>query len=123
MTDTDTAARTAVDAMGALVDAAARSLAERASVDGRISVSALDRHFAGRVQYASPAGGYFLWIRLPGVDADRLASDAEQAGVPVVKGSSCYPDGRGKDELRLAFSAVSPSDITEGIVRLAALVR
>ena len=86
-------------------------------------VSALDRHLAGRVQYVSPAGGYFLWIRLPGVDADRLAMDAEQAGVPVVKGSSCYPDGRGKDELRLAFSAVSPSDITEGIVRLAALVR
>ena len=44
MTDTDTAARAAVDAMGALVDAAARSLAERSSVDGRISVSALDQH-------------------------------------------------------------------------------
>jgi DNA-binding transcriptional MocR family regulator len=43
--------------------------------------------------------------------------------VPVVEGSSCYPDGRGKDELRLAFSAVTPADITEGIERLAALVR
>jgi len=68
-------------------------------------------------------GGYFLWIRLPGVDADRLAVAAEEAGVPVVRGSSCYPDGRGRDELRLAFSAVSPDDIAEGIERLAALVR
>jgi 2-aminoadipate transaminase len=85
-------------------------------------VAALDRTLGDRVRYVKPAGGYFLWIRLPGVDADRLAGSAERAGVPVVKGSSCYPDGRGKDELRLAFSAVTPADITEGIERLAALV-
>jgi DNA-binding transcriptional MocR family regulator len=75
------------------------------------------------VTYVKPAGGYFLWIRLPGVDADALAGAAARAGVPVVKGSSCYPDGRGRDEIRLAFSAVSPEDIAEGIARLAALVR
>lgn len=86
-------------------------------------VSALERYLAGRVEYVTPSGGYFLWVRLPGVDADRLAVEAEGAGVPVVKGSSCYPDGRGKDEIRLAFSAVSPDDITEGVGRLAALVR
>ena len=85
-------------------------------------VAALDRTLGERVSYVKPMGGYFLWIRLPGVDADRLAVAAEEAGVPVVKGSSCYPDGRGKDELRLAFSAVTPDDITEGIERLAALV-
>ena len=86
-------------------------------------VSALRRTLGERVRYVEPAGGYFLWIRLPGVDADRLAADAEKAGVPVVRGSSCYPDGRGRDELRLAFSAVEPADIDEGITRLAALVR
>lgn len=85
-------------------------------------VGALERHLGGRVQYVQPSGGYFLWIRLAGVDADRVAVDAERAGVPVVRGSSCYPDGRGKDELRLAFSAVSPGDIAEGIARLADLV-
>lgn len=85
-------------------------------------VAALDRTLGKRVAYVKPMGGYFLWIRLPGVDADRLAGLAEQAGVPVVRGSSCYPDGRGRDELRLAFSAVSPGDITEGIERLASLV-
>jgi DNA-binding transcriptional MocR family regulator len=86
-------------------------------------VTALDRHLGGRVRYASPAGGYFLWIRLPGIDADALAAEADRAGVPVVKGSSCYPDGRGRDELRLAFSAVQPDEIREGIERLASLVR
>jgi DNA-binding transcriptional MocR family regulator len=86
-------------------------------------VAALDRTLRGRVTYVTPSGGYFLWIKLHGVDADALAAEAAKAGVPVVKGSSCYPDDRGKDELRLAFSAVSPEDITEGIERLAALVR
>jgi DNA-binding transcriptional MocR family regulator len=85
-------------------------------------VSALERAFGRRVTFNEPAGGYFLWIRLPGVDADRLATEAEGAGVPVVRGSSFYPDGRGRDELRLAFSAVSPDDIREGIARLATLV-
>jgi DNA-binding transcriptional MocR family regulator len=85
-------------------------------------VAALDRHLGSRVQYVKPSGGYFLWIRLPGVDADAVAAAADRAGVPVVRGSTCYPDGRGRDELRLAFSAVAPDDITEGIARLAGLV-
>jgi len=85
-------------------------------------VAALDRTLGKRVTYITPEGGYFLWIRLAGVDADKLAADAERAGVGVVKGSSFYPDGRGRDELRLAFSAVTPEEITEGVERLAALV-
>jgi hypothetical protein len=64
-------------------------------------------------------GGYFLWIKLPGVDADALAVEADKAGVPVVRGSSCYPDGRGQGRAHGSrFSAVTPEDITEGIERL-----
>ncbi|MEP6624762.1 MAG: acyl-CoA dehydrogenase family protein [Acidimicrobiia bacterium] len=44
MTDTHAAASAAVEAAGALVDAAARHLAEEAADGGRISVSKLDRH-------------------------------------------------------------------------------
>ena len=44
MTDTHAAAGAAVDAVAALVDAAARHLAEKSSDGGRISVSELDRH-------------------------------------------------------------------------------
>jgi DNA-binding transcriptional MocR family regulator len=86
-------------------------------------VKAVDSAFGGRARYVKPAGGYFLWVRLPGIDADRLAVDAERAGVPIVRGSAFYPDGRGRDELRLAFSAVEPADIAAGITRLGALVR
>jgi 2-aminoadipate transaminase len=85
-------------------------------------VTALERHLRGRVSYVTPMGGYFLWIRLAGTDTDRLATESEKAGVTVVRGSAFYPDGRGRDELRLAFSAVTPDEIGEGIARLAALV-
>ena len=44
MTDTHAAAGAAIDAAAALVDTAARHLAEEAADDGRISVSKLDRH-------------------------------------------------------------------------------
>lgn len=85
-------------------------------------VAAVDRHLGERAEYVKPEGGYFLWLRLPGVDVDALAGRAEEAGVPFVKGSSCYIDGSGRDELRLAFSAVRAEDMDPGIERLAALL-
>jgi 2-aminoadipate transaminase len=85
-------------------------------------VAALDAHLGDRVAYVRPEGGYFLWIRLEGVDCDALADRAAEAGVPVVKGSSCFADPGGADELRLAYSACRSEDMDEGVSRLAALV-
>ncbi len=85
-------------------------------------VAALDRHLGQRVTYVPPEGGYFLWVQFPGVDADALADRAAAAGVPVVKGSTCFIDGRGGDALRLAYSACPATDMDEGVARLAALV-
>ena len=72
--------------------------------------------------YVAPAGGYFLWVDLPGVDADALADAAAAPGRPVVKGSTCFIDGRGRDALRLAYSACPAGDMDEGMARLAALL-
>jgi 2-aminoadipate transaminase len=85
-------------------------------------VAALDVHLGDRFRYRAPDGGYFLWGRLEGVDCDALLPRATEAGVPFVKGSDFYPDDRGRDELRLAFSAVKPEEMDEGISRLAALL-
>jgi 2-aminoadipate transaminase len=85
-------------------------------------VAALQRHLGARTEFVAPEGGYFLWVRLPGVDADALADRAGAAGVPVVKGSTCFIDGRGGDALRLAYSACPAADMDEGVARLAALL-
>ena len=45
-------------------------------------VAALGAHFGDRVSYVLPEGGYFLWIRLPGVDCDALADRAARPASP-----------------------------------------
>jgi DNA-binding transcriptional MocR family regulator len=71
--------------------------------------------------WTEPAGGFFSWLTLPdGVDAVDLAQRAVRAGVGIVPGTFFYPDGRGKDKVRLSFSLVDEAQIDEGVERLAA---
>jgi 2-aminoadipate transaminase len=95
----------------------------RAALHERCStlVAAVRRHLP-QAEFVEPQGGYFLWLRLPGADCDALLEQATAAGVPFVKGSSCFVDGGGHDELRLAYSACHPSEMDEGIARLASLL-
>jgi 2-aminoadipate transaminase len=72
-------------------------------------------------RFASPEGGYFLWVALPeGADVDALAAAARDRGVQFVKGTDF---GGGLNTLRLAFSGVTPEEIGEGIGRLAEAYR
>jgi DNA-binding transcriptional MocR family regulator len=85
-------------------------------------LAAIERHLGDRAEYVRPLGGYFVWLRLPGVDTDALATRADEAGVPLVKGTSCFVDGSGRDAVRLAYSAVPAEDMDPGIERLASLL-
>jgi DNA-binding transcriptional MocR family regulator len=84
-------------------------------------VTALARELP-TAEYTAPQGGYFMWVRLPGVSIDALAVKATEHGVAFVKGADFMVDG-GEDSVRLAFSGLSASDIDEGVTRLAAAVR
>jgi DNA-binding transcriptional MocR family regulator len=85
-------------------------------------LAALESELGGRATWSRPEGGYFLWLDL-GVDTAELLGRAEQAGVTFIKGTDFFPPGEGGDRsARLAFSFVSPAEITEGVARLAALV-
>jgi 2-aminoadipate transaminase len=79
-------------------------------------LEALDRDLPA-VSTTRPAGGYFLWLELGGVDASDLLVRAEEAGVTFVKGTDF---GGAPDTARLAFSFVSPDEIRDGVARLAA---
>jgi 2-aminoadipate transaminase len=84
-------------------------------------LEALDEHLGGgRARWSRPEGGYFLWLELSGeLDASELLSRAQEAGVTFVPGVDF---GGEPNTLRLAFSYVSPAEITEGVGRLAKLV-
>ena len=90
-----------------------------------VMLGALAREMPDGVTWTRPAGGLFLWVRLPeGMDAEQLLRPAvEEEGVAYVAGSGFHADGGGKNTLRLNFSFPSEANIDEGIRRLARLVR
>jgi 2-aminoadipate transaminase len=88
-------------------------------------LAALQREMKGLdVQWNTPAGGMFLWARLPqGMNAIDLLPKAVDKGVAFVPGAPFYagqPDARC---LRLSFVTASVEQIDTGIAALAAAIR
>jgi len=82
------------------------------------TTGALDRHIPD-ARYVIPEGGYFLWVDLPeGTDVAQLARASAERGVVFEKGTGFMIEG-GDSSLRLAYSAVAPDQIEEGISRIA----
>src|SRR5262245_39018295 len=82
------------------------------------TADALERHIPD-ARFVKPQGGYFLWVDLPeGSDVAALASAAAERGVVFVKGADFLLEG-GESSLRIAYSAVPPDQIEEGIARVA----
>jgi 2-aminoadipate transaminase len=80
--------------------------------------AALERHLP-EARFVTPQGGYFLWVDLPeGSDVASLEAGARERGVLFVKGTDFLLEG-GESSLRLAYSAVPPDQIEEGIARVA----
>ena len=86
-------------------------------------LGALERSLP-EAQWTTPRGGFFSWLTLPGgVDAGELAKRAVERSVGIVPGSPFFPDGRGRDNVRLSFSLVDEAQISDGIERLGELVQ
>jgi len=90
-----------------------------------VMLGALAREMPDGVSWTRPAGGLFLWVRLPeAMDTEQLLRPAvEEEGVAYVAGSGFHADGGGKNTMRLNFSFPSEEQIDEGIRRLGKLVR
>jgi 2-aminoadipate transaminase len=84
-------------------------------------LAALERHFPAAADWTKPAGGLFLWLKLPaGVSSERLVERALSRGVAFVPGTAFFVDGdEGLSYGRLNFSCSPPDQIEEGIRRLA----
>jgi 2-aminoadipate transaminase len=83
-------------------------------------LDALEHELGGSgASWSRPAGGYFLWLDVPGIDAAELLERASASGVTFVKGADF---GGPPSSIRLAYSYVSPDEIREGVGRLARLL-
>ena len=86
-------------------------------------LSALGRSMPPAATWTRPAGGFFVWLTVPaGIDTTLLAGRAQGEGVAFVPGAPFYVDGRGRNQIRLAFSGVPEDRIDEGVRRLGRLV-
>jgi len=67
------------------------------------------------VEISRPAGGFFIWIRLPAAtDPVRLEERAAAARVQYTPGPTFFPNGGGERFIRLAFSYEPPEKCYEG---------
>lgn len=98
----------------------ARALYQRRAT---VMTSALRTHFDGIGTWTVPHGGFFTWVRVPGVDTVELAAKARAANVAFVPGGGFFAEHPDREHLRLSYSRVSEADIDEGIARLATAIR
>jgi DNA-binding transcriptional MocR family regulator len=87
------------------------------------TLDALTRLMPPGCGWTRPAGGFYVWLRLPeGVDAKAMLPRAISARVAYVPGTGFYADGSGAQFARLCYAFPEPARIREGIRRLASVV-
>lgn len=88
-------------------------------------LAALEEYFPEEASWTVPRGGFYIWATLPEYldTADLLALAVEEEKVAFVPGAGAFVDGRGKNQMRLAYCAVDENRIEEGIKRLAKVIK
>ena len=87
-------------------------------------LAAMTREMPEDVSWNTPAGGMFLWVRLPeGMSAIELLPKAVEQNVAFVPGWAFYADQPENHTLRLSFVTASVAQINTGIAALAAAIR
>ncbi len=68
--------------------------------------------------FEAPAGGFFFWVRLPGVDAEQFQQKALDFKVGFRPGIRFSSQGGMRDYIRLCYAFYDEEKIAEGIQRL-----
>jgi 2-aminoadipate transaminase len=86
------------------------------------TLAALHEHLP-RADWVKPEGGYFVGVTLPeGTSTADVRAKAQTVALSLSDGRGFFAQGGGERFLRLAFPALTVSEISEGISRLAGLV-
>jgi DNA-binding transcriptional MocR family regulator len=100
----------------------ARALRQRQLKPRRERLASLLKAHLPEWRWSRPAGGLFLWVRLPGGDAREFAQVALRHGVVIVPGPSMSADEQHARFIRLTF-LWDPETLATGVERLAAAWR
>ncbi|RMF91965.1 MAG: PLP-dependent aminotransferase family protein [Nitrospinota bacterium] len=87
-------------------------------------LQALATHMPDGVTWTRPEGGMFLMLSLPEeMDAETVLRVALEKKVAFVPGQPFFPQGGGRNTLRLNFVSPRLDEIAEGVKRLAAAIQ
>jgi 2-aminoadipate transaminase len=90
---------------------------------GKTLIGALEKYLPETVTWYVPKGGYFVWVRIPGVDTSALLTQALAEGVSFIPGKFFYQDDQnGAEYLRLSYSFATESDIVDGVKKLGQII-
>ncbi len=116
--------------MNPFTSAVVRSLIEKGDLERNIQhlvktyserVQATDRFLRTHIraaEFSTPNGGYFFWVRLPGVNAGELREKAREYRVGLRQGLLFSSQNGLSDFFRLSISFHDVNEIEQGIVRL-----
>jgi 2-aminoadipate transaminase len=91
----------------------------RVEYAGRLeALDAALRQYLPEAEYELPRGGFFIWVRLPGVDTAELRRRAGEFNLDFRQGALFSSRQGMRDHLRLSFCYYPPEEIEEGVKRL-----
>lgn len=85
---------------------------------------ALKMHMPASAVWYRAQGGYFVWVKLPGIQTAKMLPKALKAGAAYVPGQYFFLNqDEGKEYLRLSFSYASKEEIEKGIAILGNVIQ
>jgi 2-aminoadipate transaminase len=89
-----------------------------------LMLAAMKKHFPPTITWNCPGGGMFLWVTLPETwDARDILLRCIEHNVAFVPGQEFFPDGSGRNTMRMNFSNASPENIEAGIKRMGEVLK
>ena len=100
-------------------DAHIAQLREEFLLRRKIADEAIAQHWPHTIRISKPAGGFYLWATTPReIRARALLDASERLGASFLFGEAFFPGQGGDHNFRLALTAVTRAEITEGISRI-----
>ena len=88
-----------------------------------VMLAAIPDHFPADTRWTIPAGGFYVWATFPDYfDTPSLLAAAVERKLAYVPGTAFYPDGRGRNQMRLSFCYPTEERIQGGVRRFGALL-
>ncbi|MBP9820075.1 PLP-dependent aminotransferase family protein [Candidatus Woesebacteria bacterium] len=89
----------------------------------RILTDLLEKHLPANVQWNTPEGGLFIWLKIPSVNSQLLLEKAVQRGVAFMPGYPFYAKKPDYETIRLTFATAEETQLKQAVILLGELLK